>query len=180
MNVMSLDCEYNQPSKKCIQIGAAIYDAKSGVLVDRFETYVNPGEPIEPYITELTGIRDHQVVNAPKIKEAYQLLREFKENHKVFRNPIVWGSGTRNDSQALHEESGVTEENFMGYRVIDAKSIFQSIQLLRNKQFAGSLEKICNDVLKIGFEGQAHSALSDAMNAFRVWYYLVTRFNDFK
>lgn len=180
MKVMVLDCEYNQPSKKCIQIGAAIYDAKTGQILSRFETYVNPNEPINPYITELTGIRDQDVRNAPTIKDAFAFLRVFKETHKVFRNPIVWGSGVMNDSAAIYSESGETEENFMGWRVIDAKSIFQSIQVMRNKEFAGSLEKVCVEVLKIGFEGRKHSALADAMNTFRVWHYLVSRFGDFK
>lgn len=180
MKIMVIDAEYNQPSKKCIQIGAAIYDAKSGQLVSKFETYVNPNEPISQHIVELTGIYDRDVVNAPDIKEAFQMLKDFQNSQKVFRNPIVWGSGERNDSQALYEESGDTEENFMGYRVLDAKSIYQSIQVARDKQFAGSLEKICVEVLKIGFEGRKHSALADAMNTFRVWHYLVSRFGDLR
>lgn len=184
MKVMALDAEYNQPSRKTIQIGAAIYDAKTGMLVDRFETYVNPKETINPEIVELTGIKDSDVKNAPEIVEAFQLLKAFKESHKVFRNPIVWGSGVRNDSQTLYDEylsqgylMDKDTENFMGYRVIDAKSIFQSVQLMRNKEFAGSLDKVCIDILKIGFEGQKHSALADAMNAFRVWHFLCKRFN---
>lgn len=181
MRVMSLDAEYNQPSRKCIQIGAAIYDAISGQLVDRFQVFVNPGELISEHITDLTGIRDSDVANAPNIKEAFALLKEFKENNgKVFMNPLVWGSGVSNDSQALYKESGSLEENFMGYRVIDVKGIFQSIQIIKKSQFSGSLEKVCNDVLKIGFEGQKHTALADAMNTFRVWHYLIKRFGDLR
>jgi inhibitor of KinA sporulation pathway (predicted exonuclease) len=180
MKVMSLDAEYNQPSKKAIEIGAAIYDAKSGELIDTFETLVNPGEPISQEIVELTGITNSMVVNAPNIGEAFKELKAFHAKHKVFRNPIVWGSGYRNDSLALWEESGPIEENFMGYRVIDAKSIFQSIQIYKNKQFGGGLEKICNEILKIGFEGSQHRALVDAKNAFRVWHFLVSRYPDFR
>lgn len=175
MNVISIDCEYNQPSHKCIEIAGAVYDSKSGMLIEKFQTYVNPYEPIQPFITELTQIRDQDVVNAPSIKEAYFMLKEFHKKHQCFRNPIVWGSGVRNDSQMIHQESGVEEDNFMGYRVIDAKSIYQSIQMHNNKEIAGGLEKTCKK-LKIGFEGRAHGALADAVNTFRVWFHLVSRF----
>lgn len=180
MRVMSLDCEFNQPSRKCIQIGAAVYDARSGQLIAEFETYVNPGEPIQPFITELTGITDRDVANAPKILEAYEMLHDFHTRNQVFRNPIVWGSGYRNDSQTLHEESGVLVENFMGFRVIDAKSILQSIQMFRSKQVGGGLQNACEKILKIGFEGDQHRALTDAKNTFRVWHHLVRKFGDLK
>lgn len=176
MNVLSIDCEYNQPSGKTIQIGAAVYNSITGLLIDRFETYVNPDELINPEITVLTTITDQDVANAPKIKEAFEMLEYIHAKHKCFTNPIVWGSGVRNDSLTIYQESGIIDRpNFMGYRVIDAKSIFQSVQMMSNKPVRGGLEKTCK-VIGIGFEGRAHTALSDAMNTFRVWHYLVKRF----
>ena len=174
MNILSLHAEYNQPSGLTIQIGAAVFTV-NGVLLEQFETYVNPGEPIAPFITKLTGITDQNVQGAPSIKEAYEMLEYIHAKHKCFKNPIVWGSGVRNDSQIIHQESGVERDNFMGYRVIDAKSIFQSTQMIQGKLVRGGLEKTCKH-LGIGFEGKAHTALADAMNTFRVWHYLVKRF----
>lgn len=46
-------------------------------VVERFHTYVNPGQPIPKKITELTGIRDVDVVDAPRPKEAVAALAEF-------------------------------------------------------------------------------------------------------
>lgn len=178
MNIMTLDAEYNQPSQKTIQIGAAIYDVYSGQIIAEFETYVNPGEPIEPFITELTGITDKDVAHAPSIKEAYEMLEYFHAKHRAFCNPLVWGSGVFNDSQAIHKESGVERDNFMGYRVIDVKSVYQSAQMYKGKQVRGSLETVCKKFLKIGFEGTAHRALTDAKNTFRVWHFLVKRFGE--
>lgn len=177
MNILSIDCEYNQPSGKTIQIGAAVYNVVTGLLIEKFETFVNPGEPINPEIITLTTITDKYVENAPKIKEAFEMLELIHAKHKCFANPIVWGSGVRNDSLTIYQESGITDRpNFMGHRVIDAKSIFQSIQMMNNKTVRGGLEKCCN-VLGIGFEGRCHTALADAMNTFRVWHFLVKRFN---
>lgn len=173
MNILSLDCEYNQPSGKTIQIGATVYTV-NGILIERFETYVDPGEPINPEITTLTGITDGNVKGAPSIKEAYEMLEYIHSKHKCFRNPLVWGSGVRNDSQMIHTESGVERENFMGYRVIDVKSIYQSVQMFTNQTVRGGLETACKRV-GIGFEGKAHTALADAMNTYRMWQYLMKK-----
>lgn len=175
MNILTLDCEYNQPSGKTIGIGAAVYTV-SGLLVEKFDTFVNPGEPINPDITTLTTITDNDVKNAPSIKDAYEMLELIHAKHKCFTNPIVWGSGARNDSLAIYNESGVDRPNFMGYRVLDAKSIFQSVQMMNGKTVRGGLEKACK-TLGIGFEGRPHTALADAMNTFRVWHHLVKRFH---
>lgn len=186
MNILSIDCEYNQPSGKTIQIGAAVYACRTGLLIDRLETYVNPGEPIGTEgrydMVTLTGITDRDVQGAPNIQEAYKMVQELHRKHKCFKNPLVWGSGTRNDSQHIHEEAAIIDPatgalapNFMGYRVLDVKSLFQSIQMFNNKTVRGGLENTCH-TLGIGFEGRAHTALADAMNTFRVWHFLVKQF----
>lgn len=175
MNILSLDCEYNQPSGKTIQIGAAVYTV-AGVLIEQFETYVDPGEPINVEITILTGITDQNVQGAPSIKEAYEMLEFIHAKHKCFANPIVWGSGVRNDSLTIWEESKVDRPNFMGYRVLDAKSIYQTVMMVNGRTVRGGLVKCC-EVLGIPFEGVAHTALADAMNTFRVWHYLAKRFS---
>jgi inhibitor of KinA sporulation pathway (predicted exonuclease) len=187
MNILSLDCEYNQPSHKTIQIGVAIFKARTGQLIEKFETYVCPGEPISQggngivNITELTGIKDSDVSGAPTILEAYEMVKNLHVKHKCFKNPLVWGSGVRNDSQLIYQEAYPSEElrkenpNFMGYRVIDVKGTFQSIQIFHNKTVRGGLQKTC-ETLGIGFEGQAHTALADAINTFRVWHFLIKEF----
>ncbi len=188
MNIIALDIELNQPSRKIIQIGAACFDARSATLMDRFNVYVNPGEPINPEITRLTGITDKDVSNGLTIDEAYNELKAFHKKHKPFRNPIVWGSGVRNDSSTIHDEYVASlgniytvdiPENFMGFRVIDVKSIYQSVAIFENSQYSGGLKDVMKK-LGMEFEGQEHQALPDAMNTFRVWYHLMRIFHDGK
>lgn len=183
--IMVLDCEFNQPSRKTIQIGAAIYDVRSAACYGSLDLYVNPGEPITPEITDLTGITDRDVANAPNIVEAWQELKYFHAKHKVFKNPLVWGSGVRNDSIALHEEFKKAswpfkegdQENFMGWRVLDAKTLFQSLMLFENRGYAGGL-KDCMERVGLKFEGEKHRALVDAKNTFTLWYYLTRLMHD--
>ena len=181
MRIMSLDAEYTKPGNKTIQIGAAAYHLPTGELLGTFETYVDPKEDVSDYITKLTGIKTSDVSGASTVREAYEDLCMFHKKHKCFKNPLVWGAGALNDSQHLYKEaypvpnSELQPENFMGYRVLDVKSIYQSIQIFYNKTVSGSLEDVCKH-LGIGFEGEPHRALTDAKNAFRVWFYLMKKF----
>ena len=186
--IMVLDCEFNQPSRKTIQIGAAIYDVRSAACYGHLELYVNPGEPITPEIIELTGITDRDVKNAPDIIDAWQELKNFHKSNECFRNPIVWGSGVRNDSSALYDEyksstlkrysdNAGLEENFMGYRVLDAKTLFQSLMLFENGGYSGGLAD-CMKRVGLKFEGDKHRALTDARNTFTIWYYLTRLAHD--
>ncbi len=49
----------------------------NGEIVDRFERFSNPHEPISHTITELTGITDDMVVNAPEIDDVLRDFRDF-------------------------------------------------------------------------------------------------------
>jgi inhibitor of KinA sporulation pathway (predicted exonuclease) len=185
--IMVLDCEYTQPNKRCIQIGAAVYDARKAGCLDSFETYVDPREPISQYITDLTGIRNQDVQGAPDIVEAFRMLERFHCKNDCFQNPLVWGSGDRNDSLALYEEYSealleipyisVVPENFMGRRVIDAKDLFVSFQLFNDGQYAGGLKSSMKR-LGLKFEGSEHTALADARNTFTLWYYLTRKMSN--
>jgi len=50
---------------------------KGGEILNTFSTLVNPGHPIPPYITSLTGIDDETLRNAPAISEVISSLIDF-------------------------------------------------------------------------------------------------------
>lgn len=75
---VSLDLEttgLNPKTDKIIEIGAI--RVENGVCRDTFESFVNPGRRLEEKITELTGIVDKDLEEAPDIMEALPKFLEF-------------------------------------------------------------------------------------------------------
>lgn len=60
---------------RIIEIGAVKF--RGDEMLDEFQTVVDPGCPIPRYITQLTGLRDRDVENAPRLSEILPSLRRF-------------------------------------------------------------------------------------------------------
>lgn len=61
------------------EIAIITYDGQREIA--RFDTLVNPGEPIPPYIQALTGITDRMVAGAPSFSEIALEIRRWLEGH---------------------------------------------------------------------------------------------------
>ena len=74
--VLDLETTGGSPRDCAItEIGAV--KVRGGEVIGEFQTLINPGGPIPPFITVLTGITDAMVIAAPPIGEALFSLFEF-------------------------------------------------------------------------------------------------------
>lgn len=74
--VLDLETTGGSPRDCAItEIGAV--KVRGGEVIGEFQTLINPGGPIPPFITVLTGITDAMVISAPPIGEALFSLFEF-------------------------------------------------------------------------------------------------------
>ena len=74
--VIDLETTGGSPARDRItEIGAL--KLRGGELLGRLDTFVNPGVPLPPFITLLTGITEAMVAPAPEIEELLPTLLEF-------------------------------------------------------------------------------------------------------
>lgn len=187
----ALDLEMNQPSGKIIQIGAVVGNILTGEIIDKFRLHVNPHEQlgfcndITKSITDLTGITQEEVDNAPDLEEAYKQLREFHKKHNSFINPITWGGG---DAEEIRRQlpcpinkTWVIESHSwpFGRRWIDVKTLYVSWRLQYGKPPVGGLAKAMTNV-GLKFEGRKHDAESDALNTFRMYKRMLELFKSYE
>ncbi len=74
--------------EKIIQVGAVKFCGDR--VLDRFDTFVNPGRAIPDFIQRLTGIRPDQVSRAPYFSSISQGLENFVEDHPVVGHNIAF------------------------------------------------------------------------------------------
>jgi inhibitor of KinA sporulation pathway (predicted exonuclease) len=175
--IVSLDLEYNQPSRKIIQIGAIVGDLTTGEVVSRFSSFANPYEPLSPEIIKLCGIKQADVDGAPDINEAYRQLVEWLAPYESRRslNALTWGGG---DSEDLREAIGIGREDKawrFGRRWTDAKTVFTAWRAAHGRPWDGGLAKSMTK-LGLAFQGRRHNALHDAENTFTVYVALLKQF----
>jgi DNA polymerase III subunit epsilon len=74
--VVDLETTGGSPADCTItEVGAAKF--RGGECLGTFQTLVNPGSPIPPFITQLTGITEAMVLPAPAVREILPALLEF-------------------------------------------------------------------------------------------------------
>lgn len=129
---------------------AAIKFSKDGVI-DSFSTLINPNIKLSPFITELTGITDSMLQDAPKIQTVLPQLRDF------CKGTIIVAHNAQFDLRFINAESLRLGLLPLPNEAVDTLLISRII-LPENKTW-----KQPNLALQFNIDtGQAHRALSDA------------------
>ena len=172
---VALDLEFNQPSRKIIQVGVAIgspMQSQEEWLVRQW--LLDPGEPVAEHIVELTGISDEEIAQkAVAWPQMADELSALLHQTKAFVNPITWGGG---DHEALIEAvkaQGIAWPHF-GRRWLDVKTMHAFLAMARGKNTSGGLRSVMGQY-KLAFEGRQHRADHDAFNTLRLFFALLER-----
>lgn len=142
----------NFRSDKIIEIGAV--KVKNGVIVEKFYRLINPKIPLPFFITHLTGIKPQDVIDKPSIEEVKDELFAFLDKHLLVCHNISF------ERAFLSAIKGKAPENIF----IDTCEL---AALLYPVLVSYKLEKLL-DFFKIKNK-EAHRALVDAEDTFRLW-----------
>lgn len=181
-NFISLDLELNNaqdgstPVPKIIQVGISIGNMNQDseqFLIKKW--YLDPQEPIFPFIEELTGITDNDIKNyAVSHSQCALELSELINEYKPFINPIVWGGGDSVELLAEFRERDIHFPHF-GRRWIDVKTIFTYLNWSKGKTSAKSSLNSGLVAFKMKFQGTPHRADDDARNTLILFFKMLER-----
>ncbi len=153
---------------KIIEIGAVKMSATS--IIERFQIFVNPGEALSTFTTELTDITDEMLENAPSIEEALpQFLAFAKGSILVAHNAMFDVGHIEENAKAL----GLSFDQSKVIDTLNAARYFYSDQLKRfNLKAVASYFKVKQE--------QHHRADDDALVTANIWMLMLIDLQKFK
>ena len=173
MNVIVVDLEMAQPSRKIIQIGAVCMNLKTGFILSQFNQYVNPEEELSEYIIKLTGISQKQVDTGFKIQDALTDFWAWTKDNNC-KAVQAWGS----DVWELIEESKsnmIVYPHIRSYNIKELATVVKSA--LPNSASKGGLLATMQ-TFGLTFEGRQHNALTDAINTAKLLFFIKEQFRQ--
>lgn len=183
INYLSLDLELNNKNDgttpKIIEVGVCVGSPVNPEEIQKYNWYMDPQEPITPFITELTGITDEIIQEKSVSHETVaEELGEIIKQNQCFVNPICWGgSGFSSDASELKEEFNQRNIHFpfFGRRIFDVKTLYVFQQMTSGRNSRGGLKSALSRN-KLEFIGEPHRASDDAFNTLRLFFYYINRY----
>jgi DNA polymerase III subunit epsilon len=170
-----LDLETSGASPKTgsaiTEIGAV--KVRGGHVLGTFKTFVNPGTSLPPFITELTGITDEMLVDAPRIESVLPTLLEFLGSDK---STVFVAHNAPFDLSFLKASAALHGYKWPNFRVIDT---------VKAARFVLTKDDVTNyqlGTLAIYFRTEIapnHRALDDALATVDVLHGIIERMGTF-
>ena len=146
---------------RTIEVGAVLI--KEEQVVDRFQSLMNPGMAISPFIEEYTGITNSMLANAPPIPDVIRQLAKFIQQH-----PLVAHNASF-DARFLDSELNrisVKRRNKIACSMLVARRIYQHAPNHK-------LETLVQ-YKNLKTDGTYHRALADAEMTAHLWLRMIT------
>jgi DNA polymerase III epsilon subunit family exonuclease len=144
-----------------------------GQVLGTFKTFVNPGTPLPPFITELTGITDEMLIDAPRIESVLPLLFEFLGSDK---STVFVAHNAPFDLSFLKASAALHGYAWPNFRVIDT---------VKAARFVLTKDDVANyqlGTLALYFRTEIapnHRALDDALATVDVLHGIIERMGTF-
>lgn len=151
----------NPKTDKLIEIGAV--KIRDGRITERFHSYVYPGRRLEEKITDLTGITDEMLKDAPQIEEVLPKLFDFVGEDVLLGHRILF------DYSFIKKAAVNCKMTFEKKGIDTLKIARRYLPQLESKK----LTFLC-EYFRIPIE--AHRAESDAEAAARLYFQLAEQF----
>ncbi len=151
-----------------IEIGAVLVRASTLEVEAEFQTFVRPVRhpTLTPFCTELTGITQEMLADAPTFPDALELLRQAT---LVGRWGVVWGSWGRFDDTQLRRDCAYHGVDYPMPEHMNLKNVFSAAQGRRKRYGMAKALRLCGLTL----DGDHHRALPDAKNIARMLPWVV-------
>lgn len=170
-----LDLETSGASPKSgsaiTEIGAV--KVRGGEVLGTFKTFVDPGTSLPPFITELTGITDAMLIDAPRIESVLPLLFEFLGSDK---STVFVAHNAPFDLSFLKASAALHGYAWPKFRVIDT---------VKAARFVLTKDDVANyqlGTLALYFRTEIapnHRALDDALATVDVLHGIIERMGTF-
>lgn len=150
--------------QEIIEVPVVVYDCVSKSIVKEleFHLYCKPKVDITPFCTQLTGITQDMVKNAPSFKLVYKYLQKWYYKNGWNKENFVWVT-------CGDWDFGTALPNQASYSGIKLNSIFKewtNIKVVFKKLLgykAGSMPEMLSN-LGLELQGRHHSGIDDARN----------------
>ena len=170
--IIDLETTGGSPGINAItEIGAQ--KVQGGKVIGEFQTLVNPGVPLPPFITVLTGITEKMLLPAPSINEVFPQLLEFLGSES---ETVLVAHNATFDLGFLKAAASALGYTFPKYQSLD------TVKIARQVLTKDEVRNYKLDTLSQFFKTETsptHRALDDVRATVSVFHGLIERLGSF-